>query len=70
MNFAIPSYVVVDLTAEARIWSDTIGGVGTEIWALCGINNLLDEDYYSRARGNGIDPANGRNYYIGLRAEF
>jgi Fe(3+) dicitrate transport protein len=69
-NFAIPAYTVLDLTAEAKIWSSTVGGVDAEVWALCGINNLLDEDYFSRVRGNGIDPANERNYYIGLRAEF
>ena len=69
-NFNIPAYTVLDITAEAKIWSSKIGGVDTELWALCGINNLLDEDYFSRVRGNGIDPANDRNYYIGLRAEF
>jgi Fe(3+) dicitrate transport protein len=69
-NFKIPAYAVLDLTAESKIWSSTIGTVDTELWAICGINNLLDEGYYSRVRGNGIDPANGRNYYVGLRAKF
>lgn len=69
-NFAIPAYTVVDLTAEAKIWSSTVGAVNAEVWALCGINNLFNEDYFSRVRSNGIDPANERNYYIGLRAEF
>ena len=69
-NFAIPAYTVVDLTAEAKILSNSGDGTGTELWALCGINNLLDEEYFSRVRGNGIDPAVGRNFYVGLRAEF
>jgi Fe(3+) dicitrate transport protein len=69
-NFAIPAYTVVDVTAEAKIWSNKVGGIDAELWALFGINNLFNEDYYSRVRANGIDPANGRNYYIGLRAEF
>jgi Fe(3+) dicitrate transport protein len=34
------------------------------------VNNLLDESYYSRVTSTGIDPAAGRTYYLGFRAEF
>ena len=37
---------------------------------LAGINNLFDEDYYARIRGDGIDPAYGRNFYAGLALAF
>jgi Fe(3+) dicitrate transport protein len=35
-----------------------------------GINNLFDEDYYSRIRSDGIDPAYGRNFYAGFGFTF
>lgn len=69
-DWEIPAYTVLDLTAEAQIWSGEVGGVESNVWLLCGINNALDQGYFSRVRANGIDPANERNYYIGLRAEF
>lgn len=69
-NNRIPAYTVLDLTAEARVWSGALAGRDAEVWVLAGLNNALDEKYFSRVRGNGIDPANGRNYYVGLRAEF
>lgn len=59
----IPAYMVWDLTVEAAVWRDRVS-------VLAGLNNLLDEDYYSRIRSNGIDPAVGRNVYAGLRLEF
>ena len=34
------------------------------------MNNLLDEDYYSRIRNDGIDPAPRRNVYLGAALEF
>jgi Fe(3+) dicitrate transport protein len=69
-DWRIPAYTVLDLTAEARVWSGDVAGREAELWLLAGINNALDEDYFSRVRANGIDPANGRNYYVGFRAEF
>ncbi|MFY7818274.1 MAG: TonB-dependent receptor family protein [Akkermansiaceae bacterium] len=69
-NWQIPSYVVVDLTAEAKVWTGQVGGIESELWMLCGINNVLDENYFSRVRANGIDPANDRNFYLGCRAQF
>lgn len=62
-DFHIPAYLVWDLTAEIRVYRNTLSLLG-------GINNLFDEDYYSRIRANGIDPAYGRNYYIGARLSF
>lgn len=61
-NNNIPAYMVFDLTAELRVHEN--------VRILAGINNLLDESYYSRVRGDGIDPGNGRNYYVGMSLEF
>ncbi len=69
-DWRIPAYTVLDLTAEARVWTGALAGREAELWLLAGMNNALDEEYFSRVRANGIDPANGRNYYVGLRAEF
>jgi len=59
----IPSYQVWDLTAEARVYRDFIS-------VHAGINNLFDENYWARVRDDGIDPAYGRNYYVGLSFKF
>lgn len=60
--FAVPGYFTCDLTGEYRIHKN--------VRLLAGINNLFDESYYSRVRGDGIDPGNGRNCYIGASFEF
>jgi Fe(3+) dicitrate transport protein len=60
--FAIPAYMVWDLTAEYAVHEN--------VRLLAGINNLFDESYYSRVRGDGIDPSNGRNFYVGASFEF
>lgn len=58
----IPSYVVLDLSAEYEI---------NKSWSLqAGINNLLDEDYYSRVRNDGIEPAAQRTVYIGFKYQM
>jgi Fe(3+) dicitrate transport protein len=62
-NFQVPAYSVWDLTMEWKVYRDRVG-------VLAGINNLFDEDYYSRIRPDGIDPAYGRNYYAGLTLAF
>jgi Fe(3+) dicitrate transport protein len=55
----IPAYQVVDLSVEYRV---------DDSWTLYGgINNLLDEDYYSRVRADGIEPALERTAYAGVR---
>lgn len=55
----VPSYKVWDLTFELKVWEDRVKLFG-------GINNLFDEKYFSRVRSDGIDPADGRNYYGGM----
>jgi Fe(3+) dicitrate transport protein len=59
----VAPYMVWDLTAEVRLYKDIVSIVG-------GINNLLDEDYYSRIRSDGIDPAPRRNFYGGVKVTF
>jgi Fe(3+) dicitrate transport protein len=60
---AIPAYAVWDFSAEYLL-------PGTPLTLLAGVNNLFDESYYNRVRNDGIDPAAGRNYYVGFRAAF
>ena len=62
-NFRVPAYMVWDLTVEWRVYRDTVSVLG-------GVNNVFDEDYYSRIRPDGIDPAYGRNFYAGLSFAF
>jgi len=59
-QFYIPSYKVWDLTAEAAIYKDCLKVFG-------GVYNIFDEQYFSRIRNDGIDPATPRNYYAGLK---
>lgn len=55
----IPSYQVLDLSGEYQLAAN---------WELySGINNLLDESYYSRVRSDGIEPAAERTVYVGVR---
>ncbi|MBI4353006.1 MAG: TonB-dependent receptor [Candidatus Omnitrophica bacterium] len=56
----LPSYKVWDLTAEMKVYKDIVSLFG-------GINNLFDEHYFSRVTSAGIDPADGRNYYGGVK---
>lgn len=59
----VPAYAIWDLTAEWRIPHSAVRLIG-------GVNNLFDEDYYSRVRPDGIDPAPRRNFYLGAALEF
>ncbi len=61
----IPSYKVWDLTGEINLVKNAYGKFDIGIFG--GINNIFDEHYYSRIRGDGIDPANGRNIYGGVK---
>lgn len=56
----IPSYKVWDLTGEIKVYKDIVSIFG-------GINNIFDEHYFSRVTSAGIDPADGRNYYGGVK---
>ena len=60
--FDVPSYMTWDLTAEYK--------VNEHFTVMAGINNLLDESYYARVRTDGIDPAYGRNAYLGGEVRF
>ena len=58
----IPSYEVLDFSMEYN---------PNEQWSIYGgINNLLNEDYFSRIRNDGIEPALERTFYIGMRLNF
>jgi Fe(3+) dicitrate transport protein len=59
----VPAYTVWDFTAEWRV-------PRSPVRLIAGVNNLLDEDYYSRVRADGIDPAPRRNWYLGAAYEF
>lgn len=59
----VPAYAVWDLTAEWRVPHTPLRLIG-------GVNNALDEDYYSRVRPDGLDPAARRNFYFGAALEF
>ena len=59
----VPAYSVWDLTAEVNVYKDVVS-------LNAGINNLFNEDYYSRITNSGIDPGAGRNYYGGFSVRF
>ncbi|HJT81262.1 MAG TPA: TonB-dependent receptor [Chthoniobacterales bacterium] len=60
---AVPAYAVWDLTAEVKVYRETAS-------LIAGINNIFDEDYYARITDAGIDPAYGRNFYVGFSLRF
>lgn len=62
-DFFIPNYMVWDVTLEWKVYRDNVS-------ILAGVNNVFDEDYYSSVRGDGIDPAYGRNFYAGVSFAF
>lgn len=58
----VPSYTVVDLGAELPL--------DQRFTLLGGVGNALDEQYYSRVRSDGIEPAQERSYYLGVSVRF
>ncbi|MDZ4406159.1 TonB-dependent receptor [Prosthecobacter sp.] len=60
--FDVPSYMTWDLTAEVK--------VNEHFTVMAGLNNVFDESYYARVRTDGIDPAYGRNFYVGGSLTF
>ncbi len=60
---SVPAYMTWDLTAEAKVYKDFVS-------VQAGVNNLFDEDYYTRINDSGIDPGYGRNYYVGFSLSF
>ncbi len=61
-NRKIPSYSVYDLLAEYS-FSKSLSVNGA-------LNNIFDNEYYTRVNNNGILPAMGRNYYAGVTYRF
>ncbi|MBI3322411.1 MAG: TonB-dependent receptor [Candidatus Omnitrophica bacterium] len=55
----VDSYKVWDFAAEFNVYKDTVA-------LFFGANNLFNEDYYSRVRSDGIEPAYERNLYAGV----
>lgn len=58
----IPRYHVLDLSAEYRVLP--------KLSLLAGVSNLLDREYYSRVRSDGVEPAAPRRGYVGLEFRF
>jgi Fe(3+) dicitrate transport protein len=56
----IPPYRVWDLTGEAALWGNNLRIFG-------GVYNLLNDRYFSRVLGTGIDPALPRNFFGGVK---
>ncbi len=59
----IPAFAVFDFSGELKVYRDTAT-------LLFGINNLFDRKYYSRVRSDGIEPADRRTYFAGIRLSF
>lgn len=60
--FDIPAYMTWDLTAEVKVHEN--------FTVMAGLNNVFDESYFARVRNDGIDPAYGRNFYVGGSVNF
>ncbi len=58
----VPSYTVADFSGD---W-----WVLPQVRLLGGVSNLFDRKYYNRVFSNGIDPANGRTFYVGAAYDF
>jgi len=67
-NYKVPSYKVWDLTADVNLLKNVYGTFDLGIFG--GINNLFDEKYFARVRSDGIDPANRRNIYGGVKVKW
>jgi Fe(3+) dicitrate transport protein len=61
-TFFIPAYQVWDLTTNIQLYG--------RLSMVAGVNNLFDERYFARVRPDGIDPADGTNYYLGGRLDY
>lgn len=56
----VPNYDVWDLNCEAWVFKENMK-------FFFNIANLTDEQYFSRVRSDGIEPALGRQYYGGVK---
>ncbi len=61
-NYKVPAYVTFDLTAEIPITKN--------FSVLAALNNVFDANYYALVDSTGINPANGRNFYVGGTFKF
>jgi outer membrane receptor protein involved in Fe transport len=61
-TFNIPAYTTWDLTAEIPL--------SKNLTLMAGLNNVFDKTYFARVNGGGIDPAYGRNFYVGGSVTF
>lgn len=59
----VGTYKVWDLALEVFLYKDILSVFG-------GASNLFNETYYSRVRSDGIEPAEGRNVYGGLKVKI
>lgn len=62
----IPSYTITDMTASYKL--------SKQLLVRAGINNLLDERYFTRRAGGypgpGALPADGRTFFLSIGAKF
>jgi Fe(3+) dicitrate transport protein len=61
-QYNIPSFSTWDLTAEVP--------VSKNFSVLAGLNNVFDRHYFTLVDSSGIQPANGRNFYVGGSLKF
>jgi Fe(3+) dicitrate transport protein len=65
-NGLIPSYTITDITATYKF--------SKHLNIKTGINNLLDERYFTRRAGGypgpGVLPGDGRTFFISVGAKF
>lgn len=59
----IDSYKIWDLGFEANVLKDVVS-------IYFGVNNLFNEEHYSRVRSDGIEPALERNLYFGASIRY
>lgn len=64
-NRYIPYYKVWDLTGEVTVVKQWLKHLDLSLFG--GVNNLFNENYYARIRGDGIDPAYERNFFGGVK---
>jgi Fe(3+) dicitrate transport protein len=63
----IPSYNVWDLSGQ---YDPQVKILDADTKLNYGVNNLFDNQYYTRVRATGIEPALERNVYAGMELVF
>ncbi len=67
-TMVVPSYKVWDLTTEIQLLKNVKNAFDMSVFG--GLNNIFNEKYYARVTSGGIDPADGRNIYGGLKVQL